>query len=67
VALAWTRDYALFNREFPDEELVEEFESLYTEQQRRDILAVLTIMGFANRWNNTFTGKMLELPEENQK
>jgi len=59
VALAWTRDYALFNGDFPDPEVVEDFESEYTEQERRDILAVLTIMGFANRWMNTSTGQVL--------
>jgi hypothetical protein len=44
--------------------VVEEFESMYTEQQRRDILAVLTVMGFANRFNNTFSGKVLDLSGE---
>jgi len=62
VALAWARDWALFRGEFPDRELVREFESLYSEQQRRDILAVATSMDFANRFNNTFTGKVLQLP-----
>lgn len=64
VALAWVRDWALFRGEFPDQELVQEFESLYTEQERRDILAVATTMDFANRFNNTFTRKVLVLPEE---
>ncbi len=64
MALAWTRDYALFDGDFPDQEMVEEFESLYTEQQRRDILAVLVVMGFANRFNNTFSGKVLDLSGE---
>jgi hypothetical protein len=64
VALAWTRDYALFDGEFPDREVVEEFESLYTEQERRDVLAVLTVMGFANRFNNTFSGRVLDLSGE---
>ena len=63
VALAWTRDYAIFNGEFPDPQIVREFESLYTEQQRRDILAVITIMSFANRFNNTFTGQVLEVDD----
>ncbi len=63
VALAWVRDWALFRGEFPDQELVREFEAAYSEQQRRDILAVAVIMDFANRFNNTFTGKVLTLPE----
>jgi alkylhydroperoxidase family enzyme len=58
VALAWARDWALFHGEFPDQELVREFESLYSEQQRRDILAVATVMDFANRFMNTTTGKV---------
>jgi hypothetical protein len=59
VALAWARDWALFRGKFPDQDLVREFESLYTDQQRRDILAVVTTMAFANYWNNTFTGRVL--------
>lgn len=63
VALAWARDWALFRGEFPDRKLVVEFESLYTEQERHDILAVVTAMDFANRFNNTRTGKVLDLDQ----
>lgn len=62
--MAWARDWATFRGEMPDAELVREFETLYSEQQRRDILAVVTVMDFANRWNNTITGRVLELPGE---
>ncbi len=61
AALAWTRDYALFNGDFPDPKVVKDFEAEYTEQQQRDILAVLTVMGFANRWMNTTTGRVLNV------
>lgn len=53
----------MFRGEFPDQDLVREFESLYSEQQRRDLLAVVTVMDFANRWNNTMTGQVLRLEE----
>ncbi len=61
VALAWARDWALFRDPMPDRELVEEFESLYNEQERRDILATVTIMDFANRFMNTTTGEILNI------
>jgi alkylhydroperoxidase family enzyme len=61
VALAWTRDYSLFNGDFPDPEVVSAFQAEYSEQQQRDILAVLTIMGFANRVTNSVSGKVLML------
>jgi hypothetical protein len=64
VALAWARDWALFRGEMPDEELVSEFESLYNEQERRDILATVTVMDFANRFMNSTTGDVLDLEEE---
>jgi alkylhydroperoxidase family enzyme len=64
VALAWARDWALFRGDMPDEDLVSEFESLYTEQERRDILATVTVMDFANRFMNTTSGDVLELEEE---
>ena len=63
VALAWARDWALFRGELPDPDLVREFESLYTEKERHDILAVVTTMDFANRFMNTLTGKVLDLGE----
>lgn len=61
VALAWARDWTLFRGEMPDEELVAEFESLYNEQERRDILATVTAMDFANRFMNTMTGDVLDV------
>ncbi len=57
------RDYALFRGEFPDEEVVAEFEANYNEQERRDVLAVITIMGFANKTMNTVTGDVLAEPQ----
>ncbi len=62
VALAWARDWAVFNGKTPDEELRAEFENLYTEQQRRDILAIITLQDFGNRFMNTLTGEVLEDP-----
>ena len=64
VALAWARDWTLFRGEMPDPELVAEFESLYTEDERRDILATVTAMDFANRFMNTTTGDYLVPPTE---
>jgi len=67
VALAWVRDFALFRGDFPDQDVVKEFEANYTEQERRDILAVVTVMGFANRFMNTTTGEVLTLREVDSK
>jgi hypothetical protein len=60
VALAWARDWASSRGKVTDPEILQEFESLYTEQERRDILAVVTLMNFANTWNNTFTRRVLK-------
>ena len=65
IALAWARDWTLFRGEMPDQELVAEFESSYTEQERRDILATVTAMDFANRFMNTSTGDFLVPPTKN--
>ena len=62
VALAYARDWALFQGEMPDRELAAEFEQLYSEPERHSLLALMTMMFFANRFNNTF-GKPLRLPE----
>lgn len=43
--------------------MVTEFEKYYDQSRRRDILAVVTAMDFANRFNNTFTGLVLLDPE----
>lgn len=63
VALAYARDWAVFRGYSPDDDLVKEYEALYTDQERRDLLAVLTIMDFANRTMNTITKKTLVLEE----
>jgi len=63
AALSWARDWATFRGELPDQEVVEEFEQSYNEQERRDILAVVTVMDFANRFMNTTTGDFLADPE----
>ena len=57
VALMIVRDWVIFDGELPDEELVEEFETLYTEKEQKDIMALMEVQFFANRWNNTFNGK----------
>ncbi len=62
AALAWARDFAVFRGEFPDPEVVERFEAHYDEQKRHDILAVVTVMDFANRFMNTATGDVLKSP-----
>jgi hypothetical protein len=64
VALSWARDWTIFDGSSPDAELTAEFESLYTEEQRRDIVAVLTVMSFSNHVINTMTGKYLDNPWE---
>lgn len=55
VALAWARDWAICRGAPSDRALVAEFESLYNEQERRDILAVVTAMDFSNLFMNTIT------------
>ena len=62
VALAYARDWTLFEGRMPDPELVAEFERLYPEERRRAILAWITAANFANRFNNTYD-KPLDLPE----
>lgn len=54
VALMYARDYILFDGRLPDEEIVKEFEKLYSGRERADILAMIKIMDFANRFNNTW-------------
>lgn len=54
VALMYARDYILFDGRLPDEEIVKEFEKLYGGRERADILAMIKIMDFANRFNNTW-------------
>ena len=61
VALAWAREWALTRGKVENAELLEEYESLYNKRERRDILAVVTAMDFANRFMNTLTGNVLEL------
>ena len=55
VALAWARNWTLCRGAPSDPALVTEFESLYSEQERRDILAVVTAMDFSNLFMNTLT------------
>jgi len=54
VALAYARDWALFRGQMPDQELVDEYHRLYSESERRSLHALMTIMYFSNRFNNTF-------------
>jgi len=42
--------------------VVARFEQHYNEQERRDILAVVTVMDFANRFSNTLSREALEYP-----
>ena len=62
VALAYARDWALFQGPPPDQELTAEFERLYSEEQRHSIQAWITAANFANRFNNSFS-KPLKLPQ----
>jgi alkylhydroperoxidase family enzyme len=55
VALAWARNWTVCRGAPSDRALVTEFESLYSEQERRDILAVVTAMDFSNLFMNTLT------------
>jgi hypothetical protein len=61
VALEWARYWVLSRGEFFDKKITTEFESLYTDRERHDILAVVTAMDWANRFANTTTGKVLVL------
>jgi alkylhydroperoxidase family enzyme len=62
VALEWARKWAISRGEIADNRIETEFESLYTEQERRDILAVVTVMDFANRFMNSTSGEVLVPP-----
>jgi hypothetical protein len=55
VALAWARNWTICRGAPSDRALVAEFESLYSEKERRDILAVLTAVDFSNLFMNTIT------------
>jgi hypothetical protein len=57
VALAWARNWTVCRGAPSDRALVTEFESLYSEQERRDILAVVTATDFSNLLMNTITRK----------
>jgi len=60
AALAYVRDWTIFSGEVPFDKVVENFEAYWDEQERRDIIAVATVMSFANKWNNTMTGQVLD-------
>jgi hypothetical protein len=62
VALEWARTWALSRGEVAEGSATDEFESLYSEQERRDILAVVTTMDFANRFMNSTSGEVLLPP-----
>ena len=55
VALAWARDWTICRGAPSDQAVVAEFESLYSEQERSHILAVVTVMDFSNLLTNTLT------------
>lgn len=59
AALEWARSWAISRGAVADSEVLTEFEALYTEQERRDILAVVTVMDFANRFMNSTSGEVL--------
>jgi len=54
VALMYARDYILFNGQPPDPEIAREFQDHYNEKERGDILAMIKMMDFSNRFNNTW-------------
>jgi len=60
VALEWARVWAISRGEVADSRVTAELESLYTEQERRDMLAVITAMDFANRFMNSTSGEVLD-------
>lgn len=60
MALAWAKDWSIFRGEQKDNDLIAEFNSLYSEQERRDIFATVTAMDFSNRCMNTLTGQYLK-------
>jgi hypothetical protein len=67
VALAWARNWTTCRGAPSDRALVTEFESLYSEQERRDILAVVTAMDLSNLLMNTLTGQYRDAEAANCK
>jgi len=57
AALAWARNWTICRGAPSDRAQVAEFEALYSEQERRDILAVVTAIDFSNLLMNTLTGQ----------
>lgn len=62
MALAYARDWTLFRGQMPDQELVDEYNRLYSESERHTLLAWMTVMYFNNRFNNTYS-RPLDLPQ----
>ncbi|MCX5868469.1 MAG: carboxymuconolactone decarboxylase family protein [Proteobacteria bacterium] len=60
VALMYARDYILFDGRIPDEEITREYKKLYSEKERADILAMIKMMDFSNRFNNTWDRRRVE-------
>jgi hypothetical protein len=67
VALAWARNWTICRGAPSDPALVAKFESLYSEQERRDILAVVTAMDFPNLLMNTLTRRYRDAEATNCK
>lgn len=61
MALAWAREWTFTRGNVADPQILAEFNSLYNQRERSDILAVVTCMDFANRIMNTLTGQYLDL------
>ena len=67
VALMYARDYILFDGRPADEEIVREFQKLYSERERADILAMIKMMDFTNRFNNTWDRRRVPTKSESSK
>jgi len=55
AAVAFAREWALNRGEVKDREIVNDFESNYEGLERERITAVMRIMDFANKFNNTWS------------
>ena len=66
AALMWVRDYITFEGEFPEEQVVEEFEKLYTIKEQKRVVAVFKTMFFFNMLGNTINQKGSRLRPEDE-
>jgi len=58
AAVAFAREWALNRGKVKDRDIVNDFEKNYEGHERDRITAVMRIMDFANKFNNTWSGPL---------